>query len=228
MEKRLIWDWNGTLLDDVPAAVNALNRMLVKRGVSPVTIDRYRRRFGFPVRPFYAELGVDLDRWDWDEICEDFHSYIAEEPQSIRGDAVAALRFAMDCGFRQCVLSALRQDLLECSLKKNALLEFFDLVYGVDNLDGASKLQRGRELVAALDADVGNAVMIGDTLHDAEVAKELGIDCVLVSCGHQTPERLAAAGCPVVPTLSAAVDAVSEGCKKFSTKPRTYGTIGGV
>ena len=60
MEKRLIWDWNGTLLDDVAAAVGALNRMLVKRGARPITIEHYRRRFGFPVRPFYAELGVDL------------------------------------------------------------------------------------------------------------------------------------------------------------------------
>ena len=205
MEKCLIWDWNGTLLDDVPAAVNALNRMLVKRGASPITIDHYRSRFGFPVRPFYAELGVDLDRWDWDEICEDFHSYIAEEPQRIREDAVEALQLARERGVRQCVLSALRQDLLERSLEKNGLLGFFDLVYGVDNLDGASKLQRGRELVAALGAEAGNAIMVGDTLHDAEVAKELGFGCVLISCGHQRPERLAAAG---VPLASSLVDAV--------------------
>ena len=205
MEKRLIWDWNGTLLDDVPAAVNALNRMLVKRGASPISIAHYRSHFGFPVRPFYAELGVDLDRWNWDEICEDFHSYIAEEPQSIREDAVVSLQLAKGHGFSQCVLSALRQDLLERSLEKNGLMGFFDLVYGVDNLDGASKLQRGHELVAALGAGVENAIMIGDTLHDAEVAKALGVDCVLVSCGHQKPERLAVAGVPVVPSL---VDAV--------------------
>ena len=205
MEKRLIWDWNGTLLDDVPAAVNALNRMLVKRGASPISIDHYRSRFGFPVRPFYAELGVDLNHWDWDEICEDFHSYIAEEPQSIREDAVAALQLAKGHGFSQCVLSALRQDLLECSLEKNGLMGFFDLVYGVDNLDGASKLQRGKELVAALGAGAANVIMIGDTLHDAEVAKTLGVDCVLVSCGHQKPERLAAANVPVVPSLVEAV-----------------------
>jgi phosphoglycolate phosphatase len=205
MEKRLIWDWNGTLLDDVPAAVNALNRMLVKRGASPMTIAHYRSRFGFPVRSFYAELGVDLNRWDWDEICEDFHSYIAEEPQSIREDTVSALQLAKDHGFSQCVLSALRQDLLERSLEKNGLMGFFDLVYGVDNLDGASKLQRGHELVAALGAGVENAIMIGDTLHDAEVAKALGIGCVLVSCGHQRYERLAAAGVPVASSLVEAV-----------------------
>lgn len=205
MEKRLIWDWNGTLLDDVAAAVGALNRMLVKRGAAPITIEHYRRRFGFPVRPFYAELGVDLAKWDWGEICEDFHNFILEEPQSVRIEALSALELAESVGFRQSVLSALRQDKLERAIQAAGLRRFFDLVYGVDNLDGASKLDRGRELIAAWGPSAVMPVFIGDTLHDAEVAKELGARCVLVSCGHQMPERLAAARCPVVDSL---VDAV--------------------
>lgn len=205
MEKRLIWDWNGTLLDDVSAAVGALNRMLRLRGASPITVERYRQRFGFPVRPFYAELGVDLDRWDWDAICEDFHRFILEEPQAIRPDARVALEAAASSGFRQCVLSALRQDKLDDAIATNALGRFFDCVFGVDNLDGASKLQRGRELMAHLGCDAGNVVFIGDTLHDAEVARELGGRCVLVGCGHQMPDRLAASGCPVAADLLEAV-----------------------
>ncbi len=205
MEKRLIWDWNGTLLDDVSAAVNALNRMLVSRNAAPITVEYYRRRFGFPVRPFYAELGVDLDRWDWDDICEDFHAFVAAEPQNVRDDASAALNMARDFGFRQCVLSALRQDLLDDALERNGLRKFFDFAYGVDNLDGASKLERGLELVAAIGPSVRDTILIGDTLHDAEVAKALGTGCILVSCGHQSPERLAAAGCEVVPSVTDAV-----------------------
>ena len=210
MEKRLIWDWNGTLLDDVSAAVSALNRMLIKRGVRPVTREFYRRRFGFPVRPFYAEIGVDLERWEWDEICDDFHTFVAEEPQQVRDDARAALELAAERGFRQCVLSALRQDLREESLKRAGFMEFFDVVFGVDNLDGASKLDRGRELVAHLGGSISSAVMIGDTLHDAEVANALGAGCVLLSCGHQEPTRLAAAGCPVADSLAAAVRTADE------------------
>ena len=205
MEKRLIWDWNGTLLDDVAAAVGALNRMLVKRGACPITIEHYRRRFGFPVRPFYAELGVDLAKWDWDEICEDFHNFVLEEPQAVRPDARDALELAASLGFRQSILSALRQDKLEAALAANGFLGFFDRVFGVDNLDGASKLDRGRELMASFGSEADAPVFIGDTLHDAEVARELGGRCILVSCGHQMPERLAAAGCPVTDTLADAV-----------------------
>ena len=205
MEKCLIWDWNGTLLDDVAAAVGALNRMLVKRGARPISIEHYRRRFGFPVRPFYAELGVDLAKWDWDEICEDFHTFVLEEPQAVRPDARAALELAASLGFRQSILSALRQDKLEAALAANGFLGFFDRIFGVDNLDGASKLDRGRELMASLGPAADAPVFIGDTLHDAEVARELGGRCVLVSCGHQMPDRLAVAGCPVAATLADAV-----------------------
>ena len=210
MEKRLIWDWNGTLLDDVSAAVNALNRMLASRKASPITADHYRRRFRFPVRPFYAELGIDLDKWDWDEICEDFHAFVAAEPQKVRDDAVSALSLARDSGFVQCVLSALRQDLLDDALERNGLRGFFDFVYGVDNLDGSSKLDRGRELISAIGPGARNAILIGDTLHDAEVAKALGLGCILVSCGHQSPDRLAAAGFAVVPSVTDAVRLASD------------------
>lgn len=205
MHRYLVWDWNGTLLDDVSAAVGALNRMLVIRGVKPITSERYRRRFGFPVRPFYAELGVDLDKWDWDGICEDFHRFVLDEPQSVRPDARSALELASRLGFRQCVLSALRQDKLDEAVSANGFDAFFDHVYGVDNLDGASKLQRGRELMETLGGDVESVVFIGDTLHDAEVARELGGRCVLVACGHQMRERLMAARCPVADNLTEAV-----------------------
>lgn len=199
----LVWDWNGTLLDDVEAAVGALNRMLTKRGAQPITVEHYRRRFGFPVRPFYAELGVDLAKWDWDEICEDFHAFVLEEPQKVREESRPALELAASLGFRQCVLSALRQDKLEAAVDAAGFTRFFERVYGVDNLDGASKLQRGQELTSALGSV--RTVFIGDTLHDAEVARALGGGCVLVGCGHQAPDRLAAAGCRVAESL---VDAV--------------------
>ena len=205
MQRCLIWDWNGTLLDDVAAAVNALNRMLVKRGAQPITVERYRSRFGFPVRPFYKELGVDFDKWDWDDICEDFHSFIAAEPQEVRVEARPALELAARLGFRQSILSALRQDLLERALAANGIDGFFEHVFGVDNLDGASKLQRGRELMAALGPGAGETVLIGDTLHDAEVASALGARCILFSGGHQMPDRLAAVGCPVASSLVEAV-----------------------
>lgn len=201
----IVWDWNGTLLDDLDDAVSALNRMLVERGCAPTTKTYYRAHFGFPVRPFYSELGVDLAKWDWNRICVDFHRYFAEaETKKIRDGARAALELALQMGFRQCLLSAHREDMLRAAVDAAGLTPYFDFIAGTDNLDGASKLERGRQAFADRPADE-RRIFIGDTLHDAEVAKALGGTCILVSCGHQTAGRLATSGCPIVETLTAAV-----------------------
>ena len=211
----IIWDWNGTLLDDVDAAVNALNRMLSVRGIAPTTRDYYREHFGFPVRPFYAELGVDLEHEDWDRICVDFHRFVEEEPKFLRPDACEALTLAARSGMRQFVLSALREDLLKRDIAAAGIDSFFGALFGVDNLDGATKLDRGHDLVqyltAASETLPPRIVCVGDTLHDAEVAQALGAQCILVDGGHQTAERLTAAGVPVMSSLVAAVQHIANG-----------------
>lgn len=213
----IIWDWNGTLIDDVSAAVNALNRMLAVRGVAPVTKDFYRAHFGFPVRPFYAVVGLDLEREDWDRICTDFHQFIAEEPdQHLRPDAIDALRYVRDRGGRQSILSALRQDLLVRDTAREGVQEHFDAIFGVDNLDGATKLSRGHDLIVHLRkigllAPGQPLFFVGDTLHDAEVGAALGATPILVEGGHQNGDRLRASGSRVVPSLLAAVEQAFRG-----------------
>ena len=217
MANHIIWDWNGTLLDDVGAAVNALNRMLSARGVAPTTREYYRAHFGFPVRPFYEELGVDLAHEDWDRICEDFHRFIGEEPdQRPRADAAAALERGGALGCRQSILSALREDLLRRDVSAAGLAGHFCAIYGVDNLDGATKLSRGLDLMARIreSGEIDHCFFVGDTLHDAEVADALGARCILVAGGHQTTERLAAAGRPVADSLSAAIDIIQSEISK--------------
>lgn len=204
MNTTIIWDWNGTLLDDVDAAVAALSRMLAKHGLPSVTRAFYRANFGFPVRPFYQQVGIDLDRVDWDEICTDFHAFIAAEPQALQSSTHDALEAARDCGFNQCILSALREDLLRRDTARYGIAPFFKHIFGVDNLDGATKLSRGRDLLATLPPQT-KLYFIGDTLHDAEVGTDLGAEVILVDCGHQTSERLRATGLPVLPTPLAAV-----------------------
>jgi phosphoglycolate phosphatase len=217
MTPYIIWDWNGTLLDDVDAAVSALNRMLADRGLSPATRGFYRAHFGFPARAFYEQLGMDPDD-DWDQICIDFHRYIAEAPQSIRPSAPSALALARDLGFGQSILSALREDILRRNVTLSGIAQFFDEIYGVDNLDGASKLSRGHELVSLLRSNgtlhpLRPLYFVGDTLHDAEVAAEMGATAVLVDGGHQTAERLAATGLSVVHSPTHAVRHIASLCK---------------
>lgn len=191
--KHVIWDWNGTLLDDTEAALAALNEMLRRRGRRGIGMDFYREHFAFPVRRFYALIGFELEREDWDGIAREYHELYARQPKRLNPEASAALSRARAACARQSVLSALRQDLLERDLVGYGVRDEFEFVYGTDNLDGASKLDRARELVERIaERERGEIVMIGDALHDHEVATALGVRCVLCSVGGHAHHRLAA------------------------------------
>lgn len=199
----VLWDWNGTLLDDTDACVAALNRMLARRGLPSVTLSAYRDTFAFPVRDYYRRIGFRLEEEDWDALAREYHAAYLAQPCGLTDGAIAALEAVRARGGRQSIISALRQDLLDEATEAYGVRGYFDRVVGSDNLNGGSKLERARGLLKTL-TGAGDApediVLIGDALHDAEVARALGIRCVLFSGGGHAAWRLAAVA-PVAPTL---------------------------
>lgn len=205
----VVWDWNGTLVDDRGTAVAALNATLQYYGCPPIDDQFYADHFGFPVRPFYELCGLDFERIDWAELCHVFHRFVYQQPRAqLRADAVAALEYVQAHGGTNVILSALREDLLKRDVKAYGLERYFQQVFGVDNLDGASKVARGVAMMQALAPLPPKCWMIGDTLHDAQVAAELNLQCVLAQGGHQSRERLVASGNPVATNLLQAVERI--------------------
>ena len=199
----ILWDWNGTLLDDTEAALATLNAMISERGGQPIGMEFYRDHFAFPVRPFYDKIGIVAhDEDEWNGIAREYHEVYGRQPKKLNPLAVAALEMAKEAGCRQSIVSALRQDLLEADMARNGVTKYFERICGSDNLDGASKLDRARELLAELSSP--RFVLIGDALHDKEVADALGIDCILCAQGSHAAWRLRA----VAPTGETLVDAL--------------------
>ena len=206
----ILWDWNGTLLDDTDASIAALNVALRRRGLAPVTRDWYREHFAFPVRPFYAQCGIDLAHEDWDALAREYHEDYLREPKGLNAETLAALRLVRETGRGQSIISALRQDLLDEAVDSTGIRPFFDFTYGTDNLDGASKIGRARELLKELGTRgiaTDEIVLIGDALHDKEVADALGARCVLCAQGGHSAARLRAVA-PTSDTLLGALDLI--------------------
>lgn len=203
----VLWDWNGTLLDDTDAAIGALNAVLRRRRLPAISRAWYREHFAFPVRPVYAACGIDLAREDWDALAQEYHDAYAALPKQLNAEARTALSRVRSAGGGQSIISALRQDLLDAAVDEAGLRGFFDFVYGVDNLDGASKLGRARALLARLPAHATahGVTLIGDALHDKEVAEALGIGCVLCAQGGHSAARLRA----VAPTGGTLLEALA-------------------
>ena len=206
-QPHIIWDWNGTLLDDTEAALATLNIMIGERGGTPIGMPFYLDNFAFPVRPFYDRIGITAhDEDEWNAIAREYHETYLRQPKALNRGAFAALDMAKAAGCRQSILSALRQDLLDEQTREYGIDGYFERICGSNNLHGASKVVRAREFLAELRSRDAEAkfVMIGDAVHDKEVADAIGIPCVLCAVGSHAAWRLRA----VAPTGDTLVDAL--------------------
>ena len=134
--KNIVWDWNGTLLDDKNTGVNTLNRMLEKRKLKTLSLENYRDVFGFPVEDFYRRVGFDLQKETLHDISVDFvDTYdIFAEGIGLNPGVRETLDALQKAGIRQYILSALREDLLSQMVKDFNIGRYFFQVCGSDNI----------------------------------------------------------------------------------------------
>ncbi len=199
----VVWDWNGTLLDDAWLCRDIMNEQLVSRGLPALSMERYGAIFGFPVKTYYERAGFDFSAEPFEKPAREFIAvYEARRHEAgLRDGAVEMLKRLREAGIRQHLLSAYSHDSLSTIVAAHGLTSFFTTLAGIPDVFAASKLQRGLELAAAIAGPNHRALLIGDTDHDREVAAEMGIDCVLIPAGHQSLERLQACGVPVLNSL---------------------------
>jgi phosphoglycolate phosphatase len=194
----IIWDWNGTLLDDVDLCVMTMSAILSKYMLPTLTREKYREQFCFPVIEYYKKLGFDFDKVPFAVVADEFiELYKKNLHESRLHTGVSQLLESLkQQGKKHSILSAARElDLID-QLKWLEVHHHFDHIYGISDHYAAGKVARGKELIAKLRQLIPDSkesvIMVGDTDHDIEVARELGIDLLLVSDGHQTHERLQA------------------------------------
>jgi phosphoglycolate phosphatase len=205
--RHVIWDWNGTLLDDVQACVDAINVLLARRSLPTVTRAEYARVFGFPVRDYYLKLGFDFAKDDWDRVASEYHAAYAMSSARapLRPGTQPALNALKRQGLVLSVLSACELSLLKRMMGERGVLAAFDHVYGLSDLFAHSKLDLGRAMLADTGLAPEHTLLVGDTLHDFEVATAMGCPCVLMTGGHQCDDKLRACGCPVAGGLEEVV-----------------------
>ena len=201
--QHIIWDWNGTLLDDTQAGLNAVNAMLGARNLPLISLSSYRELFGFPVKDFYRTIGFQLENENWDAMAHEFHDcFLKDTTISLHAQSITAIHAIRHAGIRQSVLSASEQSILTNMLNTFEISHLFEHVLGTNNLYGNSKLALGKKLLQTLNLPPPDVLLIGDSLHDHEVATALGTDCLLISHGHQSHKRLIMCGAPVLESLA--------------------------
>lgn len=203
--KHIIWDWNGTILSDLDMCISIINKLLEVNQLPLITTEKYKEIFTIPVENYYKAIGFDFQKKSFAVVGKE---WMDEYERRKYNDAIIhpavkeIIKKIHDKGQSQSILSAYMQDTLEELVDHFKLSKFFDHLVGAGDIYAYGKVEQGKILMKKLGLKNGESILIGDTIHDFEVAQEIGADCLLTAEGHQSYERLSATGCKVVHSLN--------------------------
>lgn len=210
--KHIIWDYNGTLLNDVELCVNVINEMLSDRCKKTITLAQYKEVFDFPVRDYYQKIGFDFDKESFEDIGQLFIDRYNQKinETDLQNFAVDTLYQFSKNNYSQHILSARLENELIIETKFFNIYRYFDNIVGLTHNYATSKIENGIKLIKRLNAEKSEILLIGDTTHDLEVARETGINAIAVSNGHHTAQRLKKCNFPVFDNLKEVVNYLME------------------
>ncbi|MEN8121803.1 MAG: HAD hydrolase-like protein [Bacteroidota bacterium] len=202
--KFIIWDWNGTIFDDTSFCVGIMNNLLSKRALPLLTIENYKEIFDFPVKNYYQKLGFDFDNEPFEKIGSEFINKYNKNHFSckLHVDIEKLINKLDENDYAQFVLSAREETKLIEDLKHYGIRTLFQDVSGLNNHYANGKISIGKSLIQRNGINPENCILIGDTLHDAEVAAELKVDCLLIANGHHSYKKLKQINVPVFKSVT--------------------------
>lgn len=202
--KYIIWDWNGTILDDLQINFEVENALLSRRGRNLIKdLEEYQEKFQFPIIKFYESLDFDLENEKFEDIAREYVLEFDERfyELEIFPDAESVIREFKYKGIEQIILSQTEQRWLEKQVRVHDIDYLFTELLGAKDIYVKGKVAIALEWITRNDIDTAQVLMVGDTLHDFEVAENIGCDCILIARGHQSKERLLETGVPVLDSI---------------------------
>jgi len=209
----VVWDWNGTLVDDLPIVVESVNAALAAIGESGIDENDYREYFTRPVDQFYVRLlERSISDEEWSTLDRVFHEHYGSALDRVpfTVDAITAIDDVEARGWSQSILSMWWEDDLTACVERRGLAGRMAVVQGNRSDAGGEKAAHLLLHLSELDVEAGSVVMIGDSLDDAAAAGVVGTACVLYDGGSHHRSHLEDAGVPVTDTLVAAVSVASQ------------------
>lgn len=187
--RNVIFDWSGTLVDDLPAVWEASNHVFRQAGVPPLTLEEFRAEFRLPYLGFYEKFVpkvpiADLEGW--------FHSRFAECQDSVvpLPHARELLEFCSHRGLRAFVFSAVHPRHLGTQAEVTGFRPYFEKIYG----GVADKRTQILGLLQDNGLDPDATMFVGDMQHDIDTAKAGGVHSVAVLTGYNSLTQLRESG----------------------------------
>ena len=148
----IIWDWNGTLFNDIDICIESINLLLFERGIDQIDKKRYLEVFDFPVRDYYERIGFDFEKEAFEIPAIQFidHYFAKVDKALLHTSASEILNFFSDKGYVQLILSAAEQQKLESLLQKFNIHRYFKNVCGLEHDYATSKVDLGLNMLNEL------------------------------------------------------------------------------
>jgi phosphoglycolate phosphatase-like HAD superfamily hydrolase len=207
--KHIVWDWNGTLLDDNDAVVAGVNAVCAQFGHEPISLEHWREVYSLPLVPCYERLlGRSVAAAEWDALELLYHETYRDVLRTTRlaAGVPAELHRWAATGGSQSLLSMWYHLELMPLVKEYRLTSLFTRVDGLRTRSRSGcKTEHLAAHLAVQRLDPATVLVIGDALYDAAAASAVGAQCVLVATGVMSERKLQTAGVPVASTVADAL-----------------------
>ncbi len=189
----IIWDWNGTLLDDVEYSVECINKVLEKYGYPKISIEKYRNIFTFPIVEFYKAIGFNFEKHSFHKVGGEFIELYNKALQSIdlQHGTIEVLNYFKRLKIKQIVISAREHNSLINDIMQFGISSYFDKVQGISNNYAKGKQELFETYFKETNISPQNVLLIGDTLHDFEIAEKFNLNFIQMAKGHQNASHFA-------------------------------------
>ena len=206
--KHIIWDWNGTLIDDAWLFVEIMNGELKDRDLPLINIEDYRTIFTFPVKKYYEILGFNFEKENFKEVGYNFiQKFKARKfDANLFPESVQILDFASKLNIHQSVVSAQEHNLLNETINHYKIDSYFESISGIEHYYADNKIKLAQTVREKINCKNNQILIIGDSSHDFDVSQALGVECVLYSGGHYSKKRLQKNNCTIIDNHSELVN----------------------
>lgn len=189
----IFFDFNGTILEDLKLSYNLLLELMDQNNIEHISIDKYREVFGFPVKGYYEKLGFKFPGDSFHKASVyfiDTYNSRWKKETNLAKDVKEILTKLKKEGYKLYILTASEKNLLMDQLNYFDISNLFDGICASNDTHAKGKLEYGREYLENNNIDPKKCIMIGDTVHDFEVANNLNMYPILYTNGHNSKEKL--------------------------------------
>lgn len=198
----IIWDFNGTLVDDVYAALGAVNDMLLRRNQQTITIDDYYKAVDTPIWHFYEQVFIHGTITPQEAIAEFASGYDKHlKPEPLMDGADEVLSYLASLNKTQLVVSASHIDKVTSKLEAIGIIEYFHRVLALTDYNAGDKTFLAKQYFSDMGINPEDAVVIGDCVADWQMAQALGCDCILNTKGHQSRREFSVTDALIIDSL---------------------------